>query len=188
VGDNSKDEVKAEMGDRELYFELVKMHEESVKHRRDHEWKLAFGFWSAIGLSTWFVASEKISLPESALFALAILYFLLWLTAKHRWFTPLQRAHHTDRRWKHYFIKVAEGRLSQAELEKEKPPQKDEFGREYICPFSEWQENTKCWYYAQVVFTGIFLIMSFMMILITAVQNAPPAGKNAMRPPVTSAQ
>ena len=43
-----------------FYFGIAKMYDDSVKSRREYEWKLAFGFWTAIGVFT-----RRCGLPQS---------------------------------------------------------------------------------------------------------------------------
>src|SRR5579863_3571551 len=69
--------TKLTVEEKQIYVDLAKMYDESVKSRRENEWKLAFGFWTAIGVFTAFIVHEGVIFPPELLDKLGIAYAVL---------------------------------------------------------------------------------------------------------------
>ncbi len=100
------------------WIELAKLAQASHHSRRETEWKLAFGFWTAIGAFT----AAAFTVPGfqwSGLYEwiLAAIYAATLLTMVVFWQYPLHSAHATDRDWFVFYTYKAHGCLPAGEKE-----------------------------------------------------------------------
>jgi hypothetical protein len=94
----------------QCWIELAKIAQQSFFNRREVEWKLAIGFWTAIGAFTWaFFAVESLTVPPYFCCALGFIYLLLFLLTIPFWHLPIQKAHSIDKQYYHFYIKKARG-------------------------------------------------------------------------------
>ena len=92
-----------------VYVDLAKMAQASIFNRRAHEWKVAFGLWTGIGVLTYFILSNSEKFPRSPATFLGIVYVIFSLLWLFLWLAPHRRAFHLDQEWEHYYMHMAEG-------------------------------------------------------------------------------
>lgn len=150
---NHNDEDEEEK-DSERWIELAKLSQESFLNRRSYEWKVAFGFWTAIGVITYFGAmSEEKVKAAGWVYCLIPIYFIVGLSWLFLWQAPMRRAFQKDQDFKHYYMEKAEGRTPDR-------PSSD------LMPY--WEAITGrqgVWTWAQTVFTWCVLLFSLMVLL-----------------------
>ena len=87
------------------WAELAKIAQGSFQNRREMEWKLAFGFWTAIGAFTaLFFTIDGFVATTWFCWTLAGLYGILILLVGYLWQYPLHSAHAADRAWFIYYM------------------------------------------------------------------------------------
>lgn len=93
---------------REVYVQLARLAHDSFEQRRSYEWKMHFGLWAAIVSVVWAVIKKDITaLPCSinadyigwGVFVMYILHFIL-----------VCRGHWEDKKRKHFYMALAEGK------------------------------------------------------------------------------
>lgn len=135
------------------WIALAKIAFESFSNRRALEWKLAFGFWSAIGaLTAAPFAVKGLEIPKWFPRLLAVFYVLLFVVAVVCWFWPLQDAHARDKQWWLYYINRAQGKPDVIEP--------DTNASWIKC----WKYTTWFWFVGQILFTLLFLILSWFVL------------------------
>lgn len=135
------------------WIELAKLAQENFHNRRSYEWKLAFGFWTAIGAFTSPFILDKIPKGanlESFKNQLHWFYIFIWLVTVVCWQIPLHSAHAGDREYKFYYI----GRIKGM---KEKQLPNDGL-------FKNWGTRNVLWCIGQCVISAVFLYMSWWLI------------------------
>lgn len=112
MGNGLEDENKpADCGvPNEIYVELARMMHESFLNRRNYEWKVAFGLWTAIGAWTYFAIAEtdKLEFKGSFYWVLSFVYLVLLVAWFFCWQVPLRKAFEKDKLYKHYYMDRAE--------------------------------------------------------------------------------
>lgn len=92
----------------EDYHKLMEHYQKAFQSRREVEWKLALGFWAAIGGVTYCLISVD---PASFAFSIPIAetYFTLGLLSFFFWKLPLQHSNAVDSKWIRYYRDKIEG-------------------------------------------------------------------------------
>lgn len=91
------------------YIDLAKISQTSFHNRREYEWKVAFGFWTAIGLFTYFCIEHAGSLKDLTWWIFGF-YILIWLLWVFLWQWPLRLAFEEDKAYLLYYMHRAENR------------------------------------------------------------------------------
>lgn len=130
------------------WIALAKIAQESFFNRRQLEWRLSLGFWSAIGALTWlFFTVEGIQVPSNFSCILGIACGIVFILSIPFWHLPLQIAHGGDKKYYFYYLKRAQ-RLDGS------PPE----GK------GTWKDVDKLWFYSHVLFSFFFLALSWYLI------------------------
>ncbi|MBY0460638.1 MAG: hypothetical protein K2V38_25250 [Gemmataceae bacterium] len=151
------------------WIELAKLSQDSFQNRRAVEWKLAFGFWIAIGSFTAaFFTLEGFSCPAWLPWVLGIAYVLVLLVVIFCWQIPLHSAHAGDREWFIFYMDrawwdSASGTAQPAPPVKGQPP--------------KWNRNNRSWCIGQCAFTAFFLVLSWVAITQVASMKAARGDK-----------
>lgn len=152
----------------EIYLELAKIAQQSIEDRRGHEWKIAFGLWSGIGLFTYFMVESHFSLALLELIGLGGLYLVIWGVWTFIWLPSLQLAFEKDKRWKHYYMHKAESRDVTKSQKDPWEPTAEPSRRAMM------RQMEKPWMWVQSLPTAVFLIASLAAIIHgTAAPKAP---------------
>jgi hypothetical protein len=156
------------------WLELAKLSQEMFKNRRELEWKLAFGFWTGIASFTaaFFVPDKIRPLTPPSCWKLASVYFGAWIAAL-LWQLAIQKGHADNLHyWKLYMESGAKSMEKAADGAAE-PPEKNAGGKCPVCAANKdrdkfldhWKPTNWLWLFAQCFFTGIFLCLSFLVIM-----------------------
>ncbi|HVU88317.1 MAG TPA: hypothetical protein VHD36_13435, partial [Pirellulales bacterium] len=89
-----------------VYLELAKLSLKSFQHRREYEWKVAFGLWTAIGLFTYFIVKEGAYIDRGWLACGYVFSGFVWFIC---WQLPMRRGFDLDQEFKHYYMALAAG-------------------------------------------------------------------------------
>jgi hypothetical protein len=146
----------------ERWIELAKLSHEEFKSRRELEWKLAFGFWGAIGAFTAALLTERLNLPApSCLWLLAFAYLLALVAAVALWMWPLQVAHADGKAFWKYYMEKAEGQKTKRPTDSGKSA--------FRTP--SWSCRNTVWLVGEIAFTSLFLLLSWCVIASAGVAN-----------------
>jgi hypothetical protein len=128
---------------------LAQLCQESFLNRRNYEWKVNFQLWTFIALWTYIAISNNsigVAISDCLLLFVYSFIFLVYLIF---WQIPLRQAFQTDKDWKHYYMRLAEG------ITKGRPTD----STPSIC---KW--NQIAYLISQSIFTLILLIASWVLI------------------------
>jgi hypothetical protein len=91
------------------YVSLAQIATDSIKNRREYEWKVAFGLWTGIGVWTYFAVTQAriLAFNDHDLRLIFWLYCCLGLVWHFCWQQPSTRAFEQDKLWKHDYMKGA---------------------------------------------------------------------------------
>jgi hypothetical protein len=132
------------------WLELAKLSHEDFKNRRELEWKLLFGLWTAIATFTYFAIFNKMDFGQNLGWLGSLYVFAFLMSAV--WLIPLQKAHADNRAyWKYYMDKAEQ--LQSCD------------GKRVQRPILSWKSVHILWAGAQLGFTGIFLFLSWFLII-----------------------
>lgn len=144
------------------YIELAKISQESFLNRRAMEWKVGFGLWTAIGLITYFAATNATLFAENTVNWIAWLYFAIAFIWQAFYHVPIRLAFEDDKSFKHYYMHRAEGRSPEWPLDYTsanftlfKKREDDEW---------KWSFRVTCWILGQFLFTVTLLVGSWFVI------------------------
>lgn len=143
-------------GETSAFIELAKISQQSIESRRTVEWKVGFGFWTAIAAFTYFVAQSPTPLTVCQYIIISLLYLaaqVIWILY---WQIPLHHAYLVDKDWKHHYMHCAEKGVSNSPL----PHPADEaqrLNREKVLMWSQWL-------WGQSLITIIFFAISLVVI------------------------
>ena len=159
-GTNDKNAVDSGGAKAEVFLELAKLSEQSIEKRKDIEWKVGFGFWTAIIVTTVFLTQNAESLSNYSLLGLGLGYLAALVVWSWLWQAPLHNAIMEDQKWKHYYAGRAEGLFSPPR------PRQDNGNWSFQKSFLEPLSNSKAhpWFWGQVSMTAVFLSFSFIVI------------------------
>lgn len=164
------------------WIELAKLTQGSIHNRREFEWKLAFGFWTAIGTFTAaFFTLEGFICPIWLSSILMLAYLLILGGVIFCWQIPQHSAHAGDREWYDYYMDrtrwdsssdVPEPKppVKHEPIEKDKPLEKDK---------PKWSNNNLRWCIGQCLFSAVFLALSWVAITQLAPMKAAHIKKAA---------
>ena len=139
------------------WLELAKIAQLSFFNRRELEWKLSLGFWTAIAAFSWlFFSVDGLHVPPFFNYFLAVVYLFIFVISIPFWHLPLQKSHGADKRYLNYYLKRARGI--------DAPSFREGKGR--------WDDVDKVWFYGHIVFTLFFLALSWFVITQIAVPTA----------------
>ncbi len=124
---------------REIYVQLANLAHDSFGKRRSYEWKLHFGLWTAVGAVVYSATRHKLSVFNSTGEAAVIGGLLFCSYFLH--YTMVSRGHRMDKKWKHYYMDLAEG------ISTERPAK----------PRTHWLIEYMVWATPYMVFTGCLL-------------------------------
>ena len=89
------------------YVELAKLSHEAFNGRRQYEWRVNFGLWTALGAVTYFSVTNKIQVFETPFRAYLAGAFLLGLYLNFQ--VMISIANHKDKKWKHIYQTKVDG-------------------------------------------------------------------------------
>jgi hypothetical protein len=134
------------------WLELARLSQESFNSRRNWEWKIAFGFWTAIGAFTAGSFSPEIVLSQGAQIGIWVFYTILLLIYWAFCLRPISVAHDIDKRFFLYFSQRAEG------LNPPRPNPLDSSSDQKRLFGKSW------WQVGQGIFTAVLLVLSALLI------------------------
>lgn len=137
------------------WIELAKIHQSSYQDRRALEWRLAFGFWTAIGAFTaaFFTLDTETMLPDWFDTTLKQIYFVLLAASIVFWQIPIHTAHGGDRKLLHHAVNMAKGVVE--------PIPETATGIQF---WKNWNGYDVLWFFGQSIFTATFLYLSWLAI------------------------
>jgi hypothetical protein len=146
------------------WLELAKIAQQSFFNRREIEWKLSLGFWTAIAAFSWmFFKVDCLYVPPCFGCWLGFGYLFLFILTIPFWHLPLQRAHGADKRYLNYYLKRARGI--------DDPKFREGNGT--------WEDVDKDWFYGHLAFTLFFLLLSWVVITQLAVPTLEAKAEKA---------
>jgi hypothetical protein len=144
--------------DKEIYLGLAQLSEQSFEKRRDIEWKVGFGFWTAIGIFTWFMVQHPECISVCLIVLLGFSYLIVAIVWTLFWQMPLHSANWQDKEWKHHYAARAVGLETPG-----RPPNKATGFWENVS--TAWKQSyIRPWVWGQTLMTVIFLIISLLVI------------------------
>jgi hypothetical protein len=143
----------------EICLQLAKLSEQSIEKRKDIEWKVNLGFWTALGVFTWFATQSFCPLSGAWLGGLCIVYLLALIVWICGWQIPLHAAHQTDRDFKHYYADKAQGIPGVVHPQPE-TAENPWTNLRILFPKAARQP----WMWGQVLMTTVFFILSIMVL------------------------
>jgi hypothetical protein len=118
-----------------LFIELAKTNQENLWKRRGIEWKVNFGFWTALGVIAGFSCERGLgsTIAQHHSLTLGVL-FALWIV--HSWYNlRIVRSNDKDLDWFIYYLSRAEKELTGENVEKKRPdPGKTGKWHAVLCP------------------------------------------------------
>lgn len=135
----------------ETYVELARIAQDSFDKRRSYEWKMHFGLWASIAAVVYAVATKEIEIFSSLCQARTIGAILWAMYFLH--FVMVSYGHWQDKKRKHYFMEMAEGKVD-TQIEKYTIKH---FGRQFL------------WATPYLIFTA--LLIHFAIKIILSIQN-----------------
>lgn len=142
----------------EVFLALAKLSQESFFNRRTFEFKVAFGLWTAIGLITYVAVEHPDIIATWSLWVLGIVYLLIFVFWVVGWQLPLRRAFEIDKKFKHYYMHRAEGRLAKFPRLTDENLQEDE----ELVDVRFWAHGW--WTIGQSAITVLFLVGSLVVM------------------------
>jgi H+/Cl- antiporter ClcA len=136
------------------WFELAKLAQEAQHNRRNYEWKLILGFWTAVGAGLYFIVEKEILLNDCWLISGAAVGLLVIFGSMVFWLYALHSADAGDREWRNYYL-ARTRRCSNAEDIKPQKNQKGDF--EY-----KWSQGQIQWFWSRVFVTFFLLLAVFI--------------------------
>jgi len=158
------------------WIELAKLAQLNFDGRRTLEWRLAFGFWTAIAAFTAAFFSGEVHRPSGDFGTyLWISYVIILGLTLVFWQLPLHDAHAGDRSWKHFYIEQA--------VMNGEPAQHAKMLKGYAelveRGWSKWQRRNKIWCAGQCLVSALFLAMSWWLIThVSQEVKKPPHSKS----------
>ncbi len=140
-----------------VWLELAKLSLASFQHRREYEWKVAFGLWIAIGLFTYFIVKEGAYIDREWLRWGYVFSAFVWFVC---WQLPMRRGFDLDQEFKQYYMALAAG-------EERKKPDLNDFplqGPLYAKCGGGPRGPRLAWLAGQTLVTVVFLVGSFLII------------------------
>ena len=165
--------------DKEISLELTKLSRQSIAKRKDIEWKVGFGFWTGIGLFTWF-AVEHLGYVHFGYRLLMLIpaYAIVLYVWGRCWQLPVHRAFFLDKTWCHYYGDCAEGKEVRLDP-RGSEARKDRWWPPYWPPGQGKVRDGALakggyeWFWGQVLMTGIFLVISACVICLPQQPDSP---------------
>lgn len=140
------------------YLELAKITQQSIDGRKSVEWKVAFGFWAAIGAATVFAVDHPKVVGQCFKCYWTIGCVALWLIWTFLWQYPIHRAFMVDKAWKHFY------------MDQSTNANKEPTTAKVPCQCNVLKD---LWFWGQVLVTGVFLLLSWAMVQRIAVTCQP---------------
>jgi hypothetical protein len=147
------------------WIELAKLAQQNFQNRRALEWKLAFGFWTAIASLTAVFLLNKLDRPSDFPSMLAACYGVAWILSLLCWMLPLQIAHAGDKAYWLFYLDKAQGG--------NKPAPGD--AKTLSDNLRRLTANSWLWLVGQAAFTLVFLSLSWYAIAF--IVPAPSSGQ-----------
>lgn len=154
------------LSERELYVKLLEHYQKSFQNRREVEWKLALGFWAAIGAITYsLITVDKDTFVDSdcLLAWLFAGYVIVGIVSVFFWKFPLQHSNASDSLWQRYFRNRAEGKPAIRPFGTDPKTEKEHNESIWNWP-AELGRKQWVWLVGQISFTAITLIGSYIVI------------------------
>ncbi len=93
----------------EDWIALARINAQSHIARKQYEWKFLLALWAGQALVLWFLVDRRVILPRDLLCTLSVGYLFAVVCICHLFVRPTQNSFEKDARWKHYYMRRAEG-------------------------------------------------------------------------------